>query len=483
MRYSYTRFPPVYYINLDRSGDRAIAMEAQFKRFGLHATRVKGIDGRNRDELSRYLLSPTYHRVRFPLEIATTASHIKAIQQAYKDGASVALVLEDDVRIELLFNNPVPLTEVMTKLPSDWEILHLFGDTDLYRRTLEKSEISDDVLVVPMNDYPSVFAAAYLVSRRGMEKMMDHAYKDGRIHVCDCMIKDIPDVNPTFSEYTKYFADHFLYGRCITYRTTRPYVNIQAEESNIQVDEDGRFLPFHKELHQTIRDFIEVHFEKSIWLMIAGKIKNQAGIEERLRKRGIYNFIFVVSEEGLKDDVYDRKNNVLYVGGKEKDKISNAVRHMAISSFFKSLSRLIIVQNTSLNLLLINVRNACAVEDAIVSKMSEVSRPGWPDIFDVNFRGLIDDPPTRSIRNSNCSLSGEIVHHFAETRSKGVPDEFFSRLEHVTRIMGHEIVEDTERLRLSQIYPIKYDKNLRYSFKGARQRNSRGPRRPKLRFG
>ena len=475
MQSRYPQFPPIYYINLDRSVDRAMAMEAQFKRLGLQAKRVNGVDGRDRASLSRHLLAPTYHRKHFPLEIATTASHLKAIQQAYNDSVSVALILEDDTRLDLLFSNPVPLTDVILSLPQDWEILHLFGDTNLYRRVLERLDKPGDVLTVPMKDYPSHFAAGYLVSRRGMEKMMTHVYSDGRVHVCDCMVNDIPEVTPAFPEYAKYFADHFLYCRCTTYRTTRPYLNIVAKDSLIQLDEDGNFLPAHRFYHEAIRDFIEVHFERAMWIMITKKVKKQSEIEKRLKKKNIYNYMFVVFEDGLREPFFEQRNNTLHVGGKEKDKTVNAIRFVGSSPGFKSLTRLVIVQNSHLNLFLMNAENRCVAEDAVDEKLVKEIQSGRPDIFSIDFKGLIEDAPKMAVRRlKNYSLSGDMVRRFSEMESEGSDQKVLSDyLSLITRTMGRQMVVSAENLRLSAIYPDKYDRNRRHDFTEIRQRKRR----------
>ncbi len=89
-----------YYINLDSRPDRRAFMEKQMAALQLSATRIPAIDVTQalematpaaRSALGKHTISPG--------ELACNASHMAAWQEAFKDGAGAAFILEDDAAL------------------------------------------------------------------------------------------------------------------------------------------------------------------------------------------------------------------------------------------------------------------------------------------------------------------------------------------------------------------------------------------------
>ncbi len=102
------------------------------------------------------------------LEIACIASHLKAVQQAFVDGHSCALIMEDDIRALHTYD----YQQIVSLAPNDWEVLQLhvsnpkvveylgriYGKLGAVWQEWERDHYS---------------AGAYLINRRGMKKLID----------------------------------------------------------------------------------------------------------------------------------------------------------------------------------------------------------------------------------------------------------------------------------------------------------------------
>ena len=113
----------IYWINMNKSINRRIWMENQFKKFNvLYNERIKAIDGKKMnynnliiEDINKYKNS----------EIACTLSHLKAIKKAYDNNDEICYVMEDDISLDLINNWKITIDVVLKQIPKDWEIINL----------------------------------------------------------------------------------------------------------------------------------------------------------------------------------------------------------------------------------------------------------------------------------------------------------------------------------------------------------------------
>jgi hypothetical protein len=90
------RLPTIYWINLERSTGRRRRMEERLSARGLSHVRISAVDAQDPAATARALLS----RAPTITEAACMASHLRAIKAAFESGASLAIVMEDDITFE-----------------------------------------------------------------------------------------------------------------------------------------------------------------------------------------------------------------------------------------------------------------------------------------------------------------------------------------------------------------------------------------------
>ena len=117
--------PPVYYINLDEQIDRRHHVEDHFKYWGItNYTRISAYDGRN-DDLSD-IIKGRYPEQMTSKEVGCTTSHLKAIKHWYDTSDSAyAIIMEDDIDLDVVRCWSFSWTEFMANLPYDWDVVQL----------------------------------------------------------------------------------------------------------------------------------------------------------------------------------------------------------------------------------------------------------------------------------------------------------------------------------------------------------------------
>ncbi len=154
-------FGPVYYINLDGQPERKEYMEEQFKYWEIeNYTRISGYDGRD-DDLSD-IIKGRYPEMMTPGEIGCTTSHLKAIKEFYENSdAPYAIIVEDDLDLQLVHNWCFTWKEFYSKIPYDWDVVQLaIICTGNLHISLHKRFV---------NDFST---AAYVISRHHAAKLV-----------------------------------------------------------------------------------------------------------------------------------------------------------------------------------------------------------------------------------------------------------------------------------------------------------------------
>jgi GR25 family glycosyltransferase involved in LPS biosynthesis len=167
--YKLKGLPPIYYINLDGQPDRAKYMEDQFKYWEIeNYERVSAYDGRS-DDLSE-IIKGRYPENMTSGEIGCVTSHLKAIKHWYETSdSSYAMIVEDDLDLELVKFWNFTWSDFIAKLPYDWDVIQLaIICTGNLHVQLHKRFV---------NDFST---AAYIITRHHAEKILKHHVRDNK---------------------------------------------------------------------------------------------------------------------------------------------------------------------------------------------------------------------------------------------------------------------------------------------------------------
>lgn len=220
--------PPIYYVNLDDQPERMQSVEQQFKYWEIeNYTRVSAYDGRE-DDLSG-ILKGRYPQNMTSGEVGCTTSHLKAIKMFLETDAPCALIMEDDVDINIAKYWDFTWKDFYSKIPYDWDVIQLAiictGNlhVKLHRRFI--------------NDFST---AAYLISRHHAEKLVKHHIR-GEKYKLDNGVKP------------RAVADDLIYNSGVTYAVPLFLYRISLGSSIHPEHVDY----FHKASHDGLRNFWE----------------------------------------------------------------------------------------------------------------------------------------------------------------------------------------------------------------------------------
>ena len=161
--------PPIYYLNLDDQPERKEYMEDQFKYWEIeNYTRISAYDGRQ-DDLSD-IIKGKYPEDMTSGEIGCTTSHLKAIQYWYENSdSSYAIIMEDDVDLQLVRFWNFTWKDFVSKVPYDWDVIQLaiICTGDLHVKLHKRF----------VNDFST---ACYMITRHHAEKILKFHIRDGK---------------------------------------------------------------------------------------------------------------------------------------------------------------------------------------------------------------------------------------------------------------------------------------------------------------
>ena len=173
---------PIIYINLEKDALRRTRMVEQSKTLGLSAQRLDAVYWADLDEkIQTQHCSPALNQRQYfkPLgngEKGCYASHVLAWQQLLASDAPALVVLEDDVR--LLPNFPSVLQAIADLPPQSWDMVKLYGRE--HEKIAQQMPLADTgVQLITYRRVPS-FAAAYVISRAGAQKLLASRVPFGR---------------------------------------------------------------------------------------------------------------------------------------------------------------------------------------------------------------------------------------------------------------------------------------------------------------
>lgn len=181
----------IYVINLDKRPERLASFQEKCSERGLHANRVRGVDGMLLSFAQVKKLTGSYPIYMRPGQIGCMLSHLTVYKDAYQRGFSQVWIFEDDVVMKMDVNLIPPLLKALTELDPEWDIFY----TDLDSRATKGGYwIPDHIESRPdqPNKPRSFFTArrkisddfrkihsrwglySYILSRRGIEKLYNY---------------------------------------------------------------------------------------------------------------------------------------------------------------------------------------------------------------------------------------------------------------------------------------------------------------------
>ena len=184
---------PIFWINLDTEVDRKEYMEDLLGQFDIPNTRISGVDARGDNDVSD-LLSGRFPDMVNQGELGCTLSHLKAIKHFYYEtDLEYAIIAEDDLSLDTVEYWPFTWKGFMSKVPYDWDILHLaITSTKNLRVNLHPRLINDFCTVL------------YVINRKYAEKLL-------KLHCRGDKYKVDQKIKP------RAVADELIYNAGVTY--------------------------------------------------------------------------------------------------------------------------------------------------------------------------------------------------------------------------------------------------------------------------
>jgi GR25 family glycosyltransferase involved in LPS biosynthesis len=187
----------IYWINLDRSVDRKNNMEellgdAVFS--GIPTQRISAFDGKKD---TAYVMS--HFKLQSPrqtdVEYACLLSHLETIRTFNNSKYRVALIFEDDVTMEFKQYWTKSVKNIMDNAPPDWDILllsYMYGE--LNQMNLFYDWVSSDTNYDTVRDGKYFSTVAYLINKRGADKVMRNTYSKGKYALKQNGLEQVADV-------------------------------------------------------------------------------------------------------------------------------------------------------------------------------------------------------------------------------------------------------------------------------------------------
>jgi GR25 family glycosyltransferase involved in LPS biosynthesis len=187
---------PIFWINLERALERRNKMNELFLQYDLQAERIDAIDGNNIN-LDEYKQNYNLNSRMSKYEIACTLSHLKAIKTCYEKNLDYALILEDDITFDYFDYKKDTLKFLLEELGKvNGECIQLCNIVN--KKIFSNYATSEKLLIKSDLDG----AAAYLITKNGMKKVLDNIENNKVIDISEHMIFRITNnyiVKPYFS--------------------------------------------------------------------------------------------------------------------------------------------------------------------------------------------------------------------------------------------------------------------------------------------
>jgi GR25 family glycosyltransferase involved in LPS biosynthesis len=191
---------PIFWINLDRSDRRRNILQTKLDIYNLNHTRISAVDGNNIN-LEEYKTQYIINAKMNEYEVACTLSHMKTIKYCYEQGLKYALILEDDANFDYFQYKTQPILDLLNECKTlDGECLQLANIVN--SKLFSTYNLNNNKLF----KHTGACAVAYLITKPGMQKVLDNFENKKLIEVSELMIFGV--ANNFFT--APYFSYPFL---------------------------------------------------------------------------------------------------------------------------------------------------------------------------------------------------------------------------------------------------------------------------------
>lgn len=166
----------VFVINIQRFKKRGFLMKKMLKKIDLNYEFFEGVDGRHISsiDLKKYSKDASFKMNGRDLtlsEIACSLSHIKLYEKILSQNIKQALILEDDVIVNISIKG---ILNKIYKLPKNWELINFHTET---KKKPFGNYIYKNYQVAKFDKNLNVErCSCYLINLKGIKKILKYAY-------------------------------------------------------------------------------------------------------------------------------------------------------------------------------------------------------------------------------------------------------------------------------------------------------------------
>jgi len=159
----------IFYINRDCEEGRRTFIEFHLREVGIEAERITAVEGLGVPRPLTHLFfdGDTQCSRMTPAEVGCYASHLMAARLVVERGLDHAVIFEDDAEFSPSLVRS--LKNILTSLPADWDLVHLYGHEPFATKPVARLECSRTLVRYSRVPRGTV---AYLISRSGAEKFL-----------------------------------------------------------------------------------------------------------------------------------------------------------------------------------------------------------------------------------------------------------------------------------------------------------------------
>lgn len=218
---------PLFYINLDRKKKRDLNISSYLNSYFKNINRISAIDGlklkgncfKGKVDFLYYDFTDFSH-LNNCFEVACLLSHLKVIKIIDKKNLDYALVLEDDISLEVTSKWDEYLEEIISNCPKDFDILKLhfhkhrfLQNLKLLNKNIRYRKLDSD----PNREWST---AAMIYSKKGIMSIINKF--------------DFDNIVLSRPQYKTLVADYSLYKGMTVYEYTKPLFTTINDVSTIR---------------------------------------------------------------------------------------------------------------------------------------------------------------------------------------------------------------------------------------------------------
>ena len=182
----------IYYINLNKATNRRSDMQTFIQKYNINnIQRIEGVYGKNVKDNTYTFSDGREIRIRneYPssdynmAELGCFLSHVVALKTAYENGDEYALILEDDVDMNMVKVWDEGIKDVIQKAPENWNSIQLYESVmDLKNITYKNLPKNT---YVPRTTYKYCGCVAYIMNRQSIKTFLEHldCINNNTIHI------------------------------------------------------------------------------------------------------------------------------------------------------------------------------------------------------------------------------------------------------------------------------------------------------------